>query len=414
MTITKSMALINLLQACTFGLAASMATAQTLNASVAKVGPVSNVPVALQNLRWHMNDADINALTFQTMERIFTTRKVPNAGVVTPLPKSEKSLNISYAFAGKTYTSDDFLDRTYTNALLIIKDGKIVYENYRNNTNRQTHFMGWSMTKSITSLLIGAAVEEGRIKSLDDNVVDYLPELRDSAYNGVSIRQVLQMRSGVDYAERYDFANPGVAARNHILALVKNVSRFVDMAKTLKRAHPPGEFFQYKTIDTAVLGLLLERVTDGSNVAAYMAQHLWEPLGAESYGFFIMDGEPGIGREFTGAGFNAVLRDYARIGLMMLNGGRVNGKQVIPAYWVKESVKPVGPEKDELDYGYQWWTVAGTKAYSAIGLQGQFIYVDPVSETVVVKVSYFPPGEETEALSSESFAFFDAVSKWKP
>src|SRR5690606_22966501 len=162
----------------------------------------------------------------------------------------------------------------------------------------------------ITAILIGSALEEGRIKSLDDPITAYLPELKGGGYDGTTIRQIMQMRSGVDYEERYDFANPGIAASNHINSLVKNVSRFADAARTVKRAHPPGEVFQYKTLDTAVLGWLVERVSGGNNVAAYTAQRLWEPLGAESDGFYIMDGQPGVGREFSGAGFNATLRDY--------------------------------------------------------------------------------------------------------
>ncbi|WP_160152290.1 serine hydrolase [Microbulbifer sp. ALW1] len=386
----------------------------TLEPLVAQVGPESDVPVAIQNARWHMNDGDINVLTFRSMESLFTTRKVARSGNPFALPREDHTLDFSYRFEGKTYTPEAFLDRTYTNAMLVMKDGKIVYENYLNNSKPDTHFMGWSMTKSLTSLLVGCALEEGRIRSLDDDITDYLPELKEGAYKGVSIRQVLQMRSGVDYEESYEFDSPGIAARNHIQALVKNVVRFADVARNIQHAHPPGEVFQYKTIDTAVLGLLLERVSGGSNLASYMTSRLWEPLGAEFDGFFIMDGEPGTGREFSGAGFNAALRDYARVGLMMLNQGKLNNKQIIPVDWIKESTRPAGPEKGPMDYGYQWWTVSNTPAYSAIGLQGQFIFVDPSTNTVIVKLSYFPPHDKDDAAMRETFSFFEAASKWQP
>ncbi|HEY8568400.1 serine hydrolase [Microbulbifer sp.] len=386
----------------------------TVEPLVAQVGPESDVPVAIQNARWHMNDGDINVLTFRSMDTLFTTRKVARSGNPFELAREDHTLDFSYRFEGKTYKPEEFLDRTYTNAMLVMKDGKIVYENYLNNSTPDTHFMGWSMTKSLTSLLVGCALEEGRIRSLDDDITDYLPELKDGAYNGVSIRQVLQMRSGVDYEESYEFDSPGIAARNHIQALVKNVVRFADAARDIKRAHAPGKVFQYKTIDTAVLGLLLERVSGGSNLASYMASRLWEPLGAEFDGFFIMDGEPGVGREFSGAGFNAALRDYARVGLMMLNGGKLNNQQIIPADWVKESTKPAGAEDGPMDYGYQWWTVSKTPAYSAIGLQGQFIFVDPSTNTVIVKLSYFPPNDKDDAAMRETFSFFEAASKWQP
>lgn len=375
------------------------------------VGTPSDVPVAIQIARWRMLDDDINAVTFRSMDRLFTTREVPRAGAVWQLPRQDMPLDFTYDFNGQTYTSDQFLERTYTNALLVIKDGKIVSETYRNNTDAQTRFIGWSMTKSITSILIGCALAEGRIESLDDQITHYLPELKEGGYDGVTIRQIMQMRSGVDYEERYDFENPGTAASNHVAALVKNVARFADAARTVERIHPPGDTFQYKTLDTAVLGWLIERVSGGSTLAAYTAQRLWEPLGAEQSAYYIMDGEPGVGREFSGAGFNATLRDFGRIGLMMLNNGRANGQQIISPEWVKQlttSDEPTGSPRG--GYGLQWWLLGDHGAYSAIGLQGQFIYVDPQSKTLVVKLSYFPPGDEVS--TQETIAFLEAASDW--
>jgi CubicO group peptidase (beta-lactamase class C family) len=260
--------------------------------------------------------------------------------------------------------------------------------------------------------LIGCAMAQGRIDSLDTPIARYLPELKGGGYDGVTIRQVMQMRSGVDYEERYDFANPGTAASNHIAALVRNTVRFADVARTLKRIHEPGAVFQYKTIDTAVLGWLIERVTQGS-VAAYTAQCLWEPLGAEADGFYIMDGQPGVGREFSGAGFNATLRDFARVGQMMLDGGVANGHRIVSADWVQQSTQPLGAEDSQRGgYGLQWWTIANSDAYAAIGLQGQYIYIDPATRTVVVKLSYFPPGDNS-ALDGETLAFLAAASSWQ-
>ena len=375
-------------------------------------GARSDVPVAVQRLRWAMNDADVNALTFRSMDTLFTTRAVPRAGEIWHLPRDDRPLDFAYEFGGETYTPAQFLDRTYTNALLVMKDGVIVHEIYRNNSGPDTRFMGWSMTKSLTSLLVGAALQEGRIASLDDTIETYLPELKGGGYEGVTVRQILQMRSGVDYEERYDFANPGIAASNHIDALVKNVARFVEPARTIGRAHEPGTVFQYKTLDTAVLGLLLERVSSGSTVAAYTAQRLWEPLGAENDGYYIMDGPLGTGREFSGAGFSASLRDFARVGQMMLDEGRANGRQIVPADWIATSTAPTIPEQDgATGYAMQWWTL-GDGSYSAIGLQGQYIFVDPRSRTVVVKLSYFPPGNN--AADEETRAFLKAVSAWSP
>lgn len=376
------------------------------------VEPASNVSPALQILRWHMLDGDVNSLTFRSMDSLFTTRSVPRSGQVWKLPRSDHALDFSYSFKGQDHAAADFLERTYTNALLIMKDGRIVTEIYRNGSNDRTRFMAWSMTKSITSVLIGCALEEGRIKSLDDQITLYLPELKGSGYQGATIRDIIEMRSGVDYEERYDFANPGAAARNHINALVKNVARFADAARTLKSIHKPGKVFQYKTIDTAVLGWLIERVT-GQTVAAFTARRLWEPLGAEADGFYIMDGEPGVGREFSGAGFNATLRDYARFGQMVLNGGVADGHRIVSANWLAQSARSAFEEDPARGgYGFQWWTMPGSDAFSAIGLQGQYVFVDPATRTVVVKLSYFPPADE--AASEETSAFLAAASAWTP
>jgi CubicO group peptidase (beta-lactamase class C family) len=398
------------------GLAPAVALSQVVLPPQLASGPPSDVPVAVQQLRWAMNDANVNSLTFRTMDTLFITRTVPRSGPVWQLERNDHPLDFTYQFKGQSYTPEQFLDRTYTNALLVMKDGEIVYERYLNNSDANTRFMGWSMTKSFTSVLVGIALAEGRIKSLDDRIETYLPELKGGGYEGATIRQILQMRSGVDYQERYDFANPGIAATNHINALVKNTARFVDPARTVKRLSKPGEVIQYKTLDTAVLGWLVERVSGGNTIAGYMTQHLWEPLGAERDGFFIMDGPPGIGREFNGAGFNATLRDFARFGLMMMNAGRANGRQIVSPEWVALSTKPTGPGQpgpggDNGGYGMQWWTF-GDEAYAALGLQGQYIYVGPKTHTVVVKLSYFPPADMTA--SEETSAFLKAASSWTP
>ena len=364
----------------------------------------------MQQLRRAMLDPDTNSLIFHNMDQLFTTRTVSRSGPVWRLPRADHELDFTYQFKGETHTPQQFLERTYTNALLVMKDGRIVYEIYRNNTNDSTRFIAFSMTKSITSVLIGRALEEQRIHSIDDPITRYLPELAAGGYNGVTIRQVLQMRSGVDYEERYDFGNPGVAARNHEQALVRNVVRFADAARTIARKHPPGEVWEYKTLDTAVLGWLLERVSGGSSVAAYTSQRLWELLGAEADGFYIMDGPPGSGREFSGAGFNATLRDFARFGQMVLDGGEANGHRIVSRQWLAESTRPTGGPGP--GYGYQWWMGLRPGSFQAMGLQGQYIYIDPASRTVIVKLSYFPPGDREP--EEETAAFLDAASAWTP
>lgn len=375
----------------------------------------AEVPQAIQAVRRHMLDADVNTLTFHNMDEIFDTRRVDNAAPVWKLPRAEAKLDFTYTYNGATRSADAALERTFTNALVIVKHGRIVAEVYRNGTDENTHFMSFSMAKSITATLIGLAIADGHIHSVDDLITQYVPDLKGTAYEGVTLKQALMMRSGADFDERYDFDRPGLASAAFEEALVENKYRFASFAKVLTRAHAPGEHFNYSTIETCVLGWVLERATQQS-ISHYMAERLWKPAGMESHGFWILDGAPAVGREFNGAGFNAVARDYARFGLMMLRDGKAQSKQIVPAAWIKEATVPTAREPVEpgqsLGYQYQWWTLVDSEAYVALGLQGQFIYVDPATETVVVKLSYFPPGNDDAEL--ETVDFLRAVSKWNP
>jgi CubicO group peptidase (beta-lactamase class C family) len=373
------------------------------------------VAPALQGIRRHILDADVNALTFHSMDQIFNTRRVENGGAVWNLPTTIKPLRFSYNHGGRTFEASDALERTFTNALVILKRGTIVYETYRNKTDAATHFVSFSMAKSFTSVLIGLALSDGSLRSIDDQVTRYVPELMGSAYEGVTIKEALMMRSGADFDERYDFEHPGLASASFEESLVRNRVRYASFARVLTRAYEPGTHFNYSTIETGVLGWVLERATHQS-ISQYMANKLWKPAGMESYGFWILDGTPELGREFNGAGFNAVARDYVRFGLLMLRRGRGPTGQIVSEKWVSEATAGgrTGPAVPglSLGYGYQWWTLPGTDAFMALGLQGQYIYVDPSTETVVVKLSYFPPGN-TEA-ADETLDFLRAVSQWNP
>ncbi|MEP6545957.1 MAG: serine hydrolase [Gammaproteobacteria bacterium] len=398
-------------------MALGLAISDVHSGSISRPVPVSP---AIQELRRHILDAEVNTLTFHSMDSIFETRVVPRSGPVWDLPRRDAALDFRYEFDGKTHPASDVLEGDFTNALLIMKQGRIVYEKYLNNTNEDTRFISFSMAKSFLSTLIGIAVADGSIHSLDDQLTVYIPELKGSGYEGVTIRQTLQMRSAVEYEERYDFGEHKSQAQQVFEnALVQNTERFTSMAPSLKRSKPPGGAFNYSTMDTAVLGWMLERAIKRP-VAGYMSERLWQPLGMEANGFYIADGPPGVGRELTGMGFNATLRDYGRFGLMMLHGGRGGPRdvQILPAEWVHLSTQSadIGPGKMpgaiRLGYGYQWWTLAGTPAYLALGLQGQMIYVDPSTDTLVVKLSFDPPGNI--AAEAEAIAFMAAASRWKP
>ena len=365
---------------------------------------------AIAEIRRHFVDPKFNALIFHSIPSIFDTVPVKAGGKVLPLSRAEVKPNFSYEYKGQKHSFEDLFERTYTNALLIIKDDKIVFERYRNFTNADTRFLSMSMAKSITSILIGAAVTEGKIKSIDDQIITYVPALRGSAYDGVSIRNALLMKSGIDGADDYEPLQRMDKDSERERAIVLNQGRALDAALATKRADAPGKTFRYLTTNTDVLGRVLEGAT-GQRLEDYTSEKLWKPMGAAGDGYWMVTGDS---KPRNGMGFNAMMQDYARIGLMMLHKGRINGQQIIPESWVRESTVPVGPEpandEETLGYQYQWWTFPNSNAYTAIGLQGQYIYVDPDTNTVVVKLSYFPPSQNEPYKESE--AFFQAVSAW--
>lgn len=351
-------------------------------------------------------------IAFHSIDSIFDTQAVPRGYQSTPLPRADRPLDFSYQYDGKAIPADQVFEHTFTNALMIVKDGRVVYEHYRNYTDAQTHFLSMSMAKSVTSILIGIAMDHGAIDSLDEQITDYVPELKGSAYDGVTIRDAIDMKSGVDRSDSDQLKAGSVTAERREQILVRNDVSVVCEALMVGRKAAPGKTFDYSTLNTTVLGWVLERAVK-QPLAQYMSAMLWQPLGAEAAGFWMMDGAGPDAHAFNGLGFNAVMRDYARIGLMMLNGGRANGHQIVSAKWVEESTGgshvPISPGA-ATGYQHFWWTVPDQPAYMAIGLNGQYIYVDPATRTVIVKLSYIPLGNKQAA--EETQAFLKAASRW--
>lgn len=357
--------------------------------------------------RAHMFEAGLNYLTFQHMDKMFATRAVAAGAKVWELPREPASLEGDFTIAGSTLGLAEALEATSTNALVVVKGGKIVYETYRNGSSEDTRFLTFSVAKSYVSTLIGLALADGAIASLDDKVTDYLPEMKDTGYDGPTIRDLLRMRSGVEWREIYEFGSDTQLTQVHDNALVAYRYRWCDYAANESRPGPnaPDAVFNYTTLDTSVLGCILEKAV-GKTGAEYMSEKLWQPAGMETDAYWIMDGPDSVGREFFGAGLAATARDHARFGLMFLNGGMANGVQVVPAEWVREATvadegyEPIAPGAP-LGYQYQWWTFADSDAYAALGLHHQYIYVDPASDMVIVKITHSaePVGRDEENLA---------------
>ena len=327
------------------------------------------------------------AHNFQHMEEIFDARRVEHGDDVLEFARGDYTLPESFRFDGRVYDTESFLADLVTMGLIIIHDGTIVFERYEHGYTAAGHHIAWSMSKSFVSALFGIAVADGQIPDIMAPVTAYLPELEGSGYDGVAIKDVLQMSSGVGFNE--DYGDPFSDINR--MGPSMSIGSLLDFAGTLDRARPPGTLNHYVSVDTQVLGTLLVRAT-GRDLADYASQKLWKPLGMESDAYWLLDG---TGMEWAFAGLNASLRDYARLGWLYLNGGRRDGVQIVPEAWVRASVTPdaphlmPGPKPDSIEnmgYGYQWWIPEEPEGdFMALGIYGQVIYVNPSKRLVIAK-----------------------------
>jgi CubicO group peptidase (beta-lactamase class C family) len=264
-----------------------------------------------------------------------------------------------------------------------------VYEGYWLGASRSSQWSVWSITKSFVSALVGVAVAEAAIASVLDPVDKYVPELSRGAYAGVSIRDVLQMSSGVAWCE--DYSDPGSDIRKSASGLSVGESRD-DLARTGTRACPPGSYHRYNSLDTHVLGMVLRRATR-TPLTIYLRDKLWHPLGMESDAFWIVDGR---GLEWAEGGLNLCLRDLARFGLLYANRGRVADRPVLSPEWIAASTTPDAPHlrpgaraasSSVFGYGYQWWIPDDSGAFCAMGVYNQFLYIDPRTNVIIAKFS---------------------------
>ncbi len=356
---------------------------------------------------------------FNRMDEMFPSSTLVPAPTPLQFPGGDPiSLPDQFEYGDETISTETFLEETDTSALLVLKDGAIVYENYWLTGGRDVTWLSMSVAKSFVSALIGIAVAEGHIQSVEDSVTDYAPELAGSAYDGVRIKDVLQMSSGARWNEDYNDPESDINRFGRIFAIGGSLNEF---AATLTQENEPGTFNRYNSTDTQVLGLVLVNAT-GRSIADYMTETLWHPMGAESEAHWLLDGD---GMEMAFGGFNATARDYAKIGELYRLNGALNGQQIVPADWVAASVRPDGPHlepgKDnpasdfELGYGYQWWIPEGGEGeFSAIGVYNQFVFVNPAQDLVIVKLSAFSDYgvslEESSYREIETIEFFRAIA----
>lgn len=342
------------------------------------------------------------------MEDLFPTRLVKRGAAVSPLPVAVQPLALSFKVGDQTWSVDDYMVRNRAAGLLVLKDGQVVLERYGLGQTPQMRWTSFSVAKSFSSTLVGAAIRDGRIQSLDDPITTYLPGLKGSAYEGVSVRQILNMTSGVRWNEDYGDPESDVA-RFATEPSVEGSDPVVSYMARLPREAAPGTKWVYKTGETNLVGSLVRAAT-GKTLSDYLSEKLWQPLGMEGDAYWMLDRS---GAEIAGCCLSATLRDYGRFALFFLRGARLpDGTPVVPEGWVGQATTPTREATEALKgrggYGLQWWTTPG-KAYRASGIFGQGLWIDPELHLVVVTQSAWPGATDAQSAQVRQ-ALIDAIT----
>jgi len=333
-----------------------------------------------------LSDAD-RRIAFAHIDRVAPTRSLPASATPYPLSTNfdESLKGLSYTVGDQTFKVSDLLAQQPLMGMVVVKGDAIQLEHYAPDHNPDSRWVSFSVTKSFTSTLIGAAVKDGYITSLDDTVADYLPRLRGTDYGAVKLRHVLQMASGIKWNEDYKDPESDVAQAGALqgAALTNYIGK-------LERLHPAGEVFNYNTAESNLAGEIL-RAAIGNNASAYMNAKIWQGFGMEHDATWLIDAP--YGQETGGCCISASLRDYARLGIVAKKGGMMaNGASILPEGWMEMATKP---SKGYKGYGYKWWLMEDG-AYAASGIFGQMIYIDPKRDLVIAVHSNAPAAVDTE------------------
>jgi CubicO group peptidase (beta-lactamase class C family) len=339
---------------------------------------------------------------YRNYRNVFATRTIRRGEAVWPLPEATGDFStFRYQHQGETLSLDDYMSRMNTVGLIIVQDGEVLLERYTQGNDRETRWVSYSITKSVVSLLYGAAVKDGLVKSTNDTVSHYEPVLAGGSYDGVSIRNLLQMSSGVAWNE--DYGDPDSDVSQTIVTMRGGNQSFLGHMAALPRAHPPGTEWNYNTGETIVAGSVLSAAV-GANLSDYLSEKIWSAFGMESDADWLLLREGDL--EYGGCCISATLRDYARLGLFALhNGPALDGDRVLPESWMQESL---AASETAPFYGYFWW-LSQTGAFSANGVFGQRIHVVPEQGLVIAMHSYWPRATGRD-LSDHRNAFLAALT----
>lgn len=318
-------------------------------------------------------------------------------------PTAELSYGPEYAPPAEV---NDWIEARDVTALVVLKDGQIVYENYFKGTQPDDLRISWSVAKSYLSALVGILLDEGAIASIDDPVTTYAPKLKGTAYDGATLRNVLNMASGVTFDEDYLDPDSDINKMGRALALGGELDDFTASLKDTFTT--PGSQWQYVSIDTHVIGMVVRGAT-GRSVTDLLSEKVITPMGLEHAPYYVTDG---AGVAFVLGGLNLTTRDYARMGQMFLQNGRYNGQQIVPADWVAASTAPSAPTAEgQIGYGYQWWIPQGATEgeFMARGVYGQYIYINR-ADGVVIATNAADRKFREAGVSDQNIAIFRQIS----
>lgn len=349
--------------------------------------------------------------TFSHSDQMFPSREVRRGGPVRVLSARRQPFpDFRFEDQGRTFDLNDFLSTNRVAGLLVLKDGLVAFENYELGIGPETRWASCSMAKSVLSMLVGAAVRDGAIRSLDELASRYLPMLASGAYEQVTVRHLLTMTTAVSWNETY--TDPESDRRKLLeCQMTLQPGAVVRHMNTLGRAGPAGSIWKYNTGDSYVLGAVMEGAIGGSLVD-YLAAKIWSKAGMERDATWWLDSPDGM--VLAGGGMSATLRDYGRFGQLVLEGGSVNGTQIVPDGWIEDGGVPQIVSGSAVPYGYLWWIPPQSEplhigAFQAEGVFGQYIYVHPRERVVIVLLSARPKPSVVSRVELTDETFFAAV-----
>jgi len=366
-------------------------------------------------------DADIIVENFSHMDEVAPIKTLKTTEHTRKLSPKPTNLPTTFMYKGEERNLQDWISDSSTTALVVIQGENLLFEDYYLGTTETDKRISWSMAKSFLSALFGIAVDEGHIKDLNAPVTEYVPSLIGSGYDGITIKNVLQMSSGVYFNEDYGDFNSDINRFGRVMALGGSFDEFAASLKTDPK-HDQGTFMHYVSIDTHVIGMVLRAAT-GKTIMEYMQEKLWSKLGTEQDAYYITDS---TGEPMVLGGLNMLSRDYARMGMLYRDKGLYNGEQIVPAQWIEDSITPDAPhlipgKRDtattNFGYGYQWWLPENPdEEFLAIGIYGQYIFIDRKHNTVIVKNSadrgFMNNGYESKDIAVAAFrSIADSLNK---